>query len=258
MNNEQLKAYIGVSHYVQQQADWADEDVNSVSYIKNKPYNLATNTDVEEVRSDMEQAIVNINNKFATASSVDSLTTKVNTLSRDVSDVKQKMEEFESETFYRFRDDIADIIDNVSFTKEVGSNTINVTQCFEQKYLGQKNTDSDYLKIVIPDNLKNAPFIKLHYYFDIIRAGYDWIGIDFEGITIGKEYYTTEYIDEPQGHQVVHGKEFEFTDLSINNYTAEADILLTYGNGAFDARVRLIIRPMTNNVVYPTQTESEE
>jgi uncharacterized coiled-coil protein SlyX len=36
MNSEQLKAYIGVAHYVQQPADWkADED--SVQYIKNKP-----------------------------------------------------------------------------------------------------------------------------------------------------------------------------------------------------------------------------
>jgi predicted nucleic acid-binding Zn-ribbon protein len=48
MNSEQLKAYIGVAHYVQQPADWK-ADKGSVQYIENKP-------DIDTIESNVTQA----------------------------------------------------------------------------------------------------------------------------------------------------------------------------------------------------------
>lgn len=51
MNSEQLKAYMGIAHPVQQQADWEQTDENAVDFIKNK--HLVENR-IRSVEDDLE------------------------------------------------------------------------------------------------------------------------------------------------------------------------------------------------------------
>lgn len=231
-----LIALVGIKKEKQQQVDLTCNDENSVSYVKGQE------KITEEINSAIESLEKEINTKLE----------DISTAVDDAIEAKDKIDEFSTITFPNFEEDVHNRINLLSIAKELsGTNTIQVNHVFEQKFLGTKNTDSGYLNISIPEKLKTSEVIKLHYYYDILVAGLDRTGIIFEGITIGKEYYTIDYIDEPNGHLVTNAKEFEFMDPSISNYTAEADVLLSYRNGAFDARVRLIIRPIT-------KTESEE
>ena len=68
-----LTALAGIKRSKQVQANWTDDDVNSVSYIKNKPTNLATKEDIEGLRGDLEASVENANDTFATKTSVEGL-----------------------------------------------------------------------------------------------------------------------------------------------------------------------------------------
>lgn len=72
-----LTALAGIKRSKQVQANWDDDDVNSVAHIKNKPKNLAHTADIDGLRSDLEASIQNANNKFATKTSVEGLNTIV-------------------------------------------------------------------------------------------------------------------------------------------------------------------------------------
>lgn len=73
MNNEQLKAYIGVSHYVQQQADLnvPDTDATNVAYVKG--YERVTkdiNTAVENAKTELNESISVLESKIESCETI--------------------------------------------------------------------------------------------------------------------------------------------------------------------------------------------
>lgn len=73
MNNEQLKAYIGVSHYVQQQADLnvPDTDATNVAYVKGYDrVNNDINTAVENTKNELNESISVLESKIESCETI--------------------------------------------------------------------------------------------------------------------------------------------------------------------------------------------
>lgn len=86
MNSEQLKAYIGVAHYVQQQANWDETDPNSVQFIREKP-------DIAKIQGDIVD-IGNLSN--ANKSQIDTLISDVKNNTDDIHNNEARIDTVES------------------------------------------------------------------------------------------------------------------------------------------------------------------
>lgn len=94
MNSEQLKAYIGVAHYVQQQADWTETNTDSVQYIKNKP-----NIDITDFKNDFDNHVSFVAQKIndiqiindTQDSQINTFDSQINTLETDMLDAQNRI-----------------------------------------------------------------------------------------------------------------------------------------------------------------------
>jgi hypothetical protein len=100
MNSEQLKAYIGVAHYVQQQANWNEPNKDSVQFIQNKPDIAKIEGDVSSLQSDVSRLqgdIVNIGNlSNANKSQIDTLISDVKNNTDDIHNNEARIDTVES------------------------------------------------------------------------------------------------------------------------------------------------------------------
>lgn len=123
MNSEQLKAYIGVAHYVQQQADWNESNQDSVQFIQNKPNITKIEGDVNTLKSDittLKSDVTTLKNDIPTLKSdTGTLKTDVGTLKSDVNAINTSfstIEEFNGDTTY--------YISNIYTIKAINSSII--------------------------------------------------------------------------------------------------------------------------------------
>lgn len=96
MNNEQLKAFIGVSNYTQVQADWGEDNPESVSFIKNKHL---VETPIKNLELGLSDAINNFNNLLSEYDAHVDKTEGVHaTINKKITSLESDVDSLESDT----------------------------------------------------------------------------------------------------------------------------------------------------------------